>query len=99
MRSRAAAYRLQQAKELLEKQRRATIRQARTAYLSIIANISQTEALKQDLNSTKITLEATQAGFEVGIRMGIDVLNSQRELFKASRDYSRSRYDYILQNL
>ncbi len=98
-RTRAASYRLQRAKELLEKQRRATIRQTRTAYLSVVANISQVKALKQALASTQIALEATQAGFEVGVRTGVDVLNSQRELYRASRDYSRSRYDYILQTL
>ena len=98
-RSREASYRLQQAKDLLEKQRRAAVRQTRTSYLSVIANISQVKALKQALNSTKTALEATQAGFEVGTRTGVDVLNSQRERYRASRDYARARYDYVLQIL
>lgn len=98
-RSRAASHRLQQAKDLLEKQRRTTIRQTRNAYLSVIANISQVKALKQALESTRIALEATQAGFDVGTRTGVDVLNSQRERYRASRDYARARYNYFLQTL
>jgi outer membrane protein len=44
-------------------------------------------------------LEATEAGFEVGTRTLVDVLNSQRDLFRARRDLAQSRYDYILNTL
>jgi outer membrane protein len=65
----------------------------------VIANISQVKALKQALASSTIALEATQAGFEVGTRTAVDVLDSQRELFRAKRNYARARYDYILETL
>lgn len=97
--TRAAAYRLTQAQELFEQQRRATERQTRNAYLSVIANISQAKALKQALASSSIALEATQAGFEVGTRTTVDVLNSQRELYRARRDYAQARYNYVLETL
>lgn len=97
--TRAAAYRLEQSKQLLEQQKRAIKRQTRNSYLSVVANISQVKALKQALASSQIALEATQAGFDVGTRTIIDVFNSQRELFRAKRDYAQVRYNYVLETL
>lgn len=97
--TRAAGYRLTQAQELLDQQRRATERQTRNSYLSVIANISQVKALKQALASSLVALEATQAGFEVGTRTTVDVLNSQQGLFRARRDYAQARYNYVLETL
>lgn len=97
--TREAAHRYQQAKENHEKIRRETERLARNAYLSVVANISGVKALRQALASSSIALEATQAGFEVGTRTAVDVLNSQRELFRAKRNYAKARYDYILETL
>lgn len=85
-----------QAREQLEQQRRETIRQAREAYLNVVAGISQVQARRQALSSAQTALDATQAGFEVGTRTAVDVLNAQRELFRAKRDFAQSRYDYIL---
>ncbi|MDR9437666.1 MAG: TolC family outer membrane protein, partial [Thiohalophilus sp.] len=88
--TREAAARHIQAKEQYEQQRRAIERQIRSAYLSVIANISQVKAFAQALESSRTALEATEAGFEVGTRTAVDVLNSQRELFRAERDYAQS---------
>lgn len=98
-RSRAAEYRLTQAREQFEQQKRATERQTRNAYLSVIANISEVKALKQALASSLVALEATQAGFDVGTRTAVDVLDSQRALYGARRDYARVRYNYVLETL
>lgn len=97
--TRAAEQRLVQAQEKLEQQKRATERQTRNSYLSVVANISQVKALKQALASSQVALEATQAGFEVGTRTTVDVLNSQRELYRARRDYAQVRYNYVLETL
>lgn len=97
--TRSAAQRLVQAQEKLEQQKRATERQTRNSYLSVIANISQVKALKQALASSLVALEATQAGFEVGTRTTVDVLNSQQGLFRARRDYAQVRYNYVLETL
>ena len=97
--TRAAAFRLKQARENYELQKRATKRQTRNSYLSVIANISQVKALKQALASSSTALQATQAGFEVGTRTAVDVLNSQRELYRAQRDYAQVRYNYVLETL
>lgn len=98
-RTRAAAFRLTEAREQFEQQTRATKRQTRTSYLSVIANISQVKALKQALASSTIALEATQAGFDVGTRTVVDVLDSQRGLHGAQRDYAQIRYNYVLETL
>lgn len=94
-----AAYRYQQSKDLYEQQRRATDRQTRSSYLNVISNISSVIAFKQALRSTRTALEATQAGYEVGTRTAVDLLNSRREVFRAERDYARSRYTYIVETL
>lgn len=88
-----------QAQESLEAQRRATVREVRSAYLGITAGISQVLARKQALSSAQTALEATQAGFEVGTRTAVEVLNSQQVRYSAQRDYARSRYDYLLASL
>lgn len=98
-RSREAEQLYNQALAILEQQRRATTRQTRDAYLSVTSGIAQVKAAKQALESTRTALEATQAGFEVGTRTTIDVLNSQQAVFGAERDYARARYDYILSTL
>lgn len=97
--SREAAYRHQQSKENLEQTRRATERQARNAYLSVLANISQVKALKQALASSETALKATTAGFKVGTRTTVEVLNSQRDLYRAKLNYALARYEYILETL
>lgn len=88
-----------QAQEALEQQRRATVREARNAYLGVTTGISQVLARKQALASAQTALEATQAGFEVGTRTIVDVLDAQRVRYTAQSDYLRARYDYLLATL
>lgn len=95
-RVREGQYRLIQAQEALEQQRRAVDRQTRSAYLDVLDNISSVNALKQARISSESALEATEAGYEVGTRTIVDVVQSRRNLFDAQRNYARTRYDYIL---
>ena len=60
---------------------------------------TQIDAETDHTTQVCIALEATQAGFEVGTRTAVDVLNSQQELFGARRDYARVRYNYVLETL
>ncbi len=83
---------LQQQKEGL---RRNSESQTKTSYLSLISSISQVKALKQAVISNESALEAMQAGFEVGTRTIVDVLNVQRDLFAAKKNHSAARYNYI----
>jgi outer membrane protein len=80
-------------------QNRLTTQQTRIAYLGVVSGIGQVRAFKQALNSSTTALKATEAGFEVGTRTSVDVLVSLRETFRAQRDYSSARYDYLINTL
>ena len=80
-------------------QTRLASQQSRTAFLDVVSGISQVNALEQAFESSKIALDATQAGFEVGTRTSVDVLISLRETFRTQRDYASSRYQYVLNKL
>jgi outer membrane protein len=64
--------------------------------MTVVSDVSRVAARKQSIVSTTSALDATQAGYEVGTRNVVDVLNAQNTLFSAQRDYANSRYDYIL---
>lgn len=98
-RYRQAVYDRDTTTDQLEQTRRATVRQTRSAYRSVIAGISEVDARKQALVSAQSALEATQAGFEVGTRTIVDVLVSQQQQFTAEREYARARHGFILSNL
>ncbi|MDJ0919317.1 MAG: TolC family outer membrane protein [Woeseiaceae bacterium] len=83
-------------REQLQRVTRETERQARDAYLGVLSEISRVNALEQAVASSRTALEATEAGFEVGTRTIVDVLNSQFALFQAITNYYQARYDYIL---
>lgn len=98
-RARESQFRLTQAKETLEQQRRTTDRQTRSAYLTVLDNISSVQASKQALLSSETALEATQGGYEVGTRTLVEVVQSRRNLFDTKRNYAHARYDYIMSTL
>jgi len=83
-------------RERLEGAVRGAERETRDAYLGVLAEKARVQALKQAVQSNQTALEATEAGFEVGTRTTVDVLEARRRLFEAQRDYARSRYDYLI---
>jgi outer membrane protein len=89
----------QQAAHNLESSRRLAVSTTRSSYLGVVANVGSVKAFKQAVVSSEKSLEATQAGFEVGTRTIVDVLLQTQLLFDAKRQYSRSRYDYVLNTL
>lgn len=98
-RTREAGHRLDETMQVEEQQRRAVTRQTRESYNGVMSGISRVTALKQAVVSNQKALESTEAGYDVGTRTTVDVLNARRNLFSAKRDYARSRYDYILDTL
>jgi len=94
-RVREAVYLHRASLEQLQRVSRETERVARDAYLGVESEISRVSALGQAVQSSRTALEATQAGFEVGTRTIVDVLNSQRSLYIAITNYYQSRYTYI----
>ncbi|MBU0498773.1 MAG: TolC family outer membrane protein [Gammaproteobacteria bacterium] len=97
--TRQARYDYQTASEQLEQARRAVRRKVSDAYRGVVSSISKVEAYKAATVSAQSALDATQAGFEVGTRTIVDVLDAQRNLYRARRDYARARYDYIVNGL
>ena len=97
--TRQSQYQFNQAQENQVQQQRTTERQARDNFRGVMTGISKVTALKQAVLSNEKALEAAEAGFEVGTRTIVDVLDTQRDLLGAKRDHARSRYDYLLDML
>ena len=95
-RVREQVYLQRAAREKLEGTMRSAERQTRDAYLGVLAEKARVQALQQSVKSNQTALEATEAGFEVGTRTTVDVLDARRRLFEAQREYARSRYDYLI---
>ena len=95
-RVREAVYLHRAARERAQRLARETERTTRDAYLGVLTDISRTQALQQALRSSEVALEATQAGFEVGTRTTVDVLDAQRNVFNARTQFLRARYDYLV---
>jgi len=75
---------------------RNAISSTRSLHMTVVSDVSRIAARKQSIISSKSSLDATTAGYEVGTRNVVDVLNAQNILFAAERDYANSRYDYII---
>lgn len=80
----------------LELSYRTAVRQVRSSFNDINANIATIHALEQAVISAESALNATEAGFEVGTRTIVDVLQSTRNLFEARRNLSGARYNYVV---
>ncbi|WP_413111170.1 outer membrane channel protein TolC [Thaumasiovibrio sp. DFM-14] len=83
----------------LEQSYRAVVRDVRAFYNNINASIGSLRAYEQTVISARSALEATEAGFDVGTRTIVDVLDSTRRLFDANRNLANARYDYIISTL
>ncbi len=98
-RTRRAVHLYSEAQDRLVQARRRTVRATRDAYRDVLANISRVEALRQAVVSAQTALQATEAGFKVGTRTIVDVLDFQRNLYSAQSDYAAARYDYLVSTL
>jgi outer membrane protein len=98
-RTREARNRFQEATEQLQQEIRAAEFETRNAYRAVMTDIAQVRALGKSLESTEIAVEAEEAGFEVGTRTIVDVLDATRENFLARLNYARARYLYVVDQL
>ena len=76
--------------------KRNTVQSARSLHHQVTTNSARVQARAQSIVSAASALEATEAGYEVGTRNIVDVLLAQRTLFRAQRNYSNARYDFII---
>ncbi|MBU6467086.1 MAG: TolC family protein, partial [Burkholderiales bacterium] len=83
----------------LETARRAIAQATRAAYFGLESGRSQVSALEAAEQSSKSALEANQLGYQVGVRINIDVLNAQSQLYQTQRDLAQARYNVLLGTL
>jgi outer membrane protein len=83
----------------LEAARRNVAQATRVAFFGVQSGQAQARALEAAESSSKLALEATQLGYRVGVRVNLDVLNAQTQLFNTQRDLSRARYDVLVASL
>lgn len=98
-REREAAANHEKSKQDLENARRSQALTARQTYLSVTNGIAQVGALEQALVSSQSALDSNKLGYEVGVRINIDVLNAQQQLFSTRRDLAVARYNTITSHL
>ena len=79
--------------------RRGVALATRQAYLGVQSGQAQVKAFEAAEASSALALEATQLGYRVGVRVNLDVLNAQTQLFQTRRDLSKARYDVLVASL
>ena len=75
---------------------RNTVQATRSLHIAVVTDVQRVLARKQSIVSAQSALDATTAGYEVGTRNVVDVLNAQQVLYRAIRDYANTRFDYVL---
>lgn len=90
-----AQFQYVEASEKMEQTYRKVVKDVRNNFNNVGASISSIRAYEQSVVSSESALKATQAGFEVGTRTIVDVLNRTRDLYDSKRQLSDARYGYI----
>jgi len=83
----------------LEATRRTVAQGVRSAYFGVVSGVGQVRALEAAESSSQLALDANKLGYQVGVRINIDVLNAQSQLFQTKRDLSVARYNVLLGGL
>ena len=83
----------------LEAAKRTVAQATRTAYFGVLSGQGQVKALEAAEASSQSALDANKLGYQVGVRINIDVLNSQSQLFQTKRDLAKARYDVLVGGL
>jgi outer membrane protein len=89
----------EKARNDLDSARRSVAERTRSAFFGVQSQKAQVSALEAAESSTKLALEATQLGYKVGVRVNLDVLNAQTQLFTTQRDLAKARYDVVVNSL
>jgi outer membrane protein len=89
----------QRSREEFESARRTVAQNTRVAFWGVQSGEALVKALEAAESSSRLSLEATQLGYKVGVRVNIDVLNAQTQLFQTQRDLFKSRYDVLVNSL
>ncbi|TEA78297.1 TolC family outer membrane protein [Allopusillimonas ginsengisoli] len=96
---REQASRLQQARYELENAKRQAIQSTQQYFSGVTSGRAQVEVLRAAEQSSLASLQANRTGYEVGVRVNIDVLNAQQQLYETQRSLARARYDTLMSSL
>jgi outer membrane protein len=83
----------------LEATRRQVAQAVRTAFFGVLSGQNQVRALESAEASSQSALDANRLGYQVGVRINIDVLNAQSQLYQTKRDLAQARYNVLLGHL
>lgn len=83
----------------LEAAKRAAVLAARQYYLGVVNGLAQVKALEAGLASSRLALESNKLGYDVGVRINIDVLNAEQQVYSTRRDLAKAKYDTLLAQL
>ena len=97
--TREAAANRQAALSNLDNARRTAAFDAQQAFLGVVNGVAQVRALEVALKSSLSALESNKLGYEVGVRISIDVLNAEQQVFLTRRDLIKARFDALLAQL
>jgi outer membrane protein len=86
----------EKARNDLDAARRAVAQGTRVSFFGLQSGRAQVKALEAAESSSNLALEATQLGYKVGVRVNLDVLNAQTQVFQTQRDLSKARYDTVV---
>lgn len=89
----------EKARNDLEAAQRNVVQSTRTAFFGVESGLSQIKALQAAEVSSQSALDANKLGYQVGVRINIDVLNSQSQLFQTKRDLAKARHDLLVGQL
>jgi len=89
----------EKARSDLEASRRTVSQATRAAYFGVLSGQGQAKALEAAEASSQSSLDANKLGYQVGVRINIDVLNAQSQLFQTKRDLAKARYDVLVGGL
>ncbi|MFG6136561.1 TolC family outer membrane protein [Halomonas sp. B23F22_10] len=93
---RQSTYDLESSQYDFEDQRRDTIQQVRSLYTQVTNDVATVEARAQAIVSNQSALDATRAGYEVGTRNIVDVLDAEQSLYDAIADHADARFSYVI---
>lgn len=91
--------RLQEARARLENARRESVQAAQRHFKGVVSGLAQVKALQAAERSSQAALEANRTGYEIGVRVNIDVLNAEQQLYVTQRALARARYDTLMHGL
>ncbi|SKC15772.1 outer membrane protein [Kosakonia radicincitans] len=94
-----AQYNFVGASEQLESAHRSVVQNVRSSFNNVNASISSINAYKQAVVSAQSSLDAMEAGYSVGTRTIVDVLDATTTLYNAKQQLSSARYNYLINEL